>query len=472
MPTSNFALSALLSLSLFPALILHAQQRPDPASDSSIQLLADSIPKLMQKAGVPGMAVALIRHRRLVWTRTFGWMNQSTRTPASDRSVFEANSLSKPVFSYAVLSLADKGKIDLDKPVTDYLDKTDTVSDDPRIHTVTARMILSHTSGLSERHRRLIFLFEPGEKFMYSPDGTNLLGFVVEKITGMPLEQFMRVTILQPLGMTASDYVWRSEYDSLRAYRHDWSGQTRPDRFHWQHGAPCCSLQTTLVDYSKFIIAAMNGSLLTPKSREAISTPVVQLSPNYAGVFWSLCWGLERGSDGSTIAWQWGDGGDSKGYVLANLQSGDGLLVFANSANGLSFMRELASIALPGSHESISYLAYPHYDDPSEVLARVSLHQGAAAALLAWKDSTLSESDVNTAGYELLDIHRTADAIVLFEYNTTQHPDSYNAWDSQAEATKAAGDKPKAIACYRRSLQLNPANQNAKDMIDQLSGSN
>jgi CubicO group peptidase (beta-lactamase class C family) len=84
---------------------------------------------------------------KLIWHHGFGVLNAETKTPVTDSTVFEAASLSKPVFAYAVLKLVDAGKVDLDKPLNQYLPGNYDVGDDPRLNQISTRRVLSHTTG-------------------------------------------------------------------------------------------------------------------------------------------------------------------------------------------------------------------------------------------------------------------------------------------------------------------------------------
>src|SRR5580704_8654681 len=241
------------------------------STKTAIRLLDKDIPQLMEKADIPGMSVALVRDGELVWTGAFGVMNADTKKKVTSETVFEAASLSKPVFAYGVLKLVDEGRLNLDTPLNKYLGNNYDVVNDDRINLITARRVLSHTSGFpnwrdNDGTKTLLIHFNPGEKFSYSGEGIVYLSKVVEKITGMRFEEFMQKYALQPLGMNASSYIWRNRFDSLKTYRHDLfgklSGRNQPDNGHedtvHDNGNAAASLCTTARDYAKFIIAVLN----------------------------------------------------------------------------------------------------------------------------------------------------------------------------------------------------------------------
>jgi CubicO group peptidase (beta-lactamase class C family) len=110
-----------------------------------ISRLENEVPGLMKQGGVPGMSIALIRDGKTIWLHGFGVKDKRTQEPVRTDTVFEAASLSKPVFTYGVLKLVDQGKLDLDIPLSSYLPKP--YVPDERVGKITARLVLSHRTG-------------------------------------------------------------------------------------------------------------------------------------------------------------------------------------------------------------------------------------------------------------------------------------------------------------------------------------
>ena len=164
----------LLFISPIICCLCHAQQQniaPELSTKEAIEHLQKDIPRLMKEANVPGMSVVLIRNGKMVWSGVYGVLNNDTRQPVTKQSIFEANSLSKPVFGYAVLTLVDQGKIDLDKPIYRYMDSGffDKSCTDPRFKLVSTRMILSNSSGIGYppdySDDKFVMNFDPEKNF-------------------------------------------------------------------------------------------------------------------------------------------------------------------------------------------------------------------------------------------------------------------------------------------------------------------
>ena len=126
--------------------------------------LALLIAQLMRDGDVPGVSMVVIRDGRIASEQAFGVANAETAKPLTTDAVFESASLAKPVFAYAVLQLVDRGKFSLDVPLSQYLDEAVT---DPRMKSITARMVLTHTTGYQNEvmpGQTLQLQFEPGAR--------------------------------------------------------------------------------------------------------------------------------------------------------------------------------------------------------------------------------------------------------------------------------------------------------------------
>lgn len=449
---------------------------------AAIENLEKDIPNLMKLSDVPGISAALIRDGKLFWSKGFGVLNTETKEPVTNETVFEAASLTKVVFAYAVLKLVDEGKLDLDVPLNKYLGNNyEVASDDVRINQITARRVLSHTSGFpnwrSDENGKLPINFTPGEKFSYSGEGFVYLSKVVEKITGMMLEDFMQKTVLIPLKMTNSSFQWQDRFKANAAFRHDLIG-TKLFRNQGKNVNAAASLRTTAVDYAKFVAALLNGKGLKKKTFTEMFESQIKVNEKSPQVFWGLGVGLETvGKD--KYFWHWGDQGDTKAYFTADIRTKNAVIYFANAANGLSITKEILDDAIGGTHPAIEYLDYARYDNiPARKILKAIIETGSIESLkkhLEERDQNgemkMGENGINRVGYTLLRIKKIDEALEVFKINTSYFPNSANVWDSLAEAYRDKGDKDSAIKAYEKSLEINPKNSNAIEQLSKLKNS-
>ncbi len=341
-------------------------------SSTAIDSLKRQTPELMKKGGVPGLAVAAVLDGRLAWTGAFGVTHAETKRPVAEDTVFEAASLSKPVFAYLCMKLADRGQLDLDKPLAEILDYP-RLAHEPRYRRITPRMALSHQTGLPNwGGDKLELQFDPGQRFSYSGEGYVLLQRTVEKITGQGLDALARREVFDPLGMKHSHFGWRDDYEKLAATGHNPGGapqtKNRPD------ANAAATLHTTAADYGRFLAAFLSGAGLSKASQRAMVTPAVRVKPwnndveNAAEIednlAWGLGWGLEtgRGGEPADIFWHWGDNGVFKAFVIGDIKTKRGLVYFTNGTEGLAIVEPMIAPLIAGKRWSTGYLGYERYD--------------------------------------------------------------------------------------------------------------
>ncbi len=456
---------------------------PEVAIDPAIVLL-DSVPVFMQRADVPGLQLAYVESGEITATAAFGYADSAHVVPVTDATVFEAASLSKPVFAYAVLRMADRGEWDLDQPLWDIL-QYERLAHDDRAKELTTLHVLTHTTGLPNwGGTPLEFDADPGERWGYSGEGFMFLQRAVEKQTGLTLEQIGMQEVFEPLGMSSTHYVWVEAFDSLAAIPHDELGfpsnRRTPER-----GSAAGSLHTTATDYARFVGAIIGGEGLAAETHAAMLTPGSDLkeaawddNPEARDhLFWGLGWGLQEGRRGPSF-WHWGDQGTARCFVLAYPEDGDALVYFTNSANGLTIGPAILDLAFDDDHWPLRWLEYGRYDDPVR-LARLEvtqafLDEGTEAGIEAFDrvkaeyPDLLDEGAVNSLGYVLLRRDAVDQAVWVFERNTLDYPDSSNVWDSYGEGLRAAGRLEESIDMYEKAADMDPSNQNARQFIEEM----
>ncbi|HTF28580.1 MAG TPA: serine hydrolase [Flavitalea sp.] len=167
--------------------------------------------------GIPGVSLALIKDGRLIYHKTYGVRNTMTEDKVDSNTLFEAASVTKPVFAFAVQRLAERGVIDLERPLYQYLSYPD-IAYDERYKLMTGKHVLTHRTGFPNwrwmnENGKLDLKFTPGTDYNYSGEGFEYLKMVVEKITGKKVEQVLKEEVLDPVGLY---HTFFSKNDSLQ----------------------------------------------------------------------------------------------------------------------------------------------------------------------------------------------------------------------------------------------------------------
>jgi CubicO group peptidase (beta-lactamase class C family) len=509
---STFALTVALATGALVG--THAvAQKSSPSTDQRVQRVEAnlvSIPmsggqpplqfnlqQLMNALNVPGLTVTVIDDFKPSWTKTYGVTEAGTSTPVTPQTLFQAGSISKPVAATGALYLVEHGKLSLDANVNEYL-KTWKVPDNEFTTTqkVTLRRLLSHTAGLTvhgfpgyavgEPIPTTVQIFNgekpantdpirvdfvPGSKVRYSGGGVTIEQQMIVDVTGKPFPEFMRDTVLGPMGMKSSSYQQPlpTSLASLAASGTRADGKTIPGKWHIYPEMAAAGLWTTSGDLAKFAIniaLSKNGkanNVLSESMTRQMLTP--QLENAGLGFF------LNMGGNPNAFGHNGADEGFQAILVMIS-DTGQGAAIMANSDNGAAIGNYLVnSIA----REYGWKYAAPK-SDAAGALSLVEITKGAKAAIQEYhylhenaaSQFDFNEGTLNQLGYDFLTTGDTQDAIQVFQMNVQEYPKSWNSYDSLGEAYMKAGQKELAIENYTKSIKMNPGNKNGAEMLKKL----
>lgn len=283
--TSRRHLCAILILLLLMAPTANAQRQPD--IEARLQGFDDYMGQVMKDWNVPGLGVGIVIKDKLVWAKGYGYRDFGKKIPYTPTTTQPIASNTKLFTSIAAGMLADEGKVDLDKPIRQYVPSIQFYNDDLN-RTVTLRDMLSHRTGITrhdgiwyksdytqkELFERLKYL-EPSEAprsvFLYNNMMYSGAGYSIELLSGKPWETFVRERILTPLGMTSTtftiaDMVKQAEPGVPYTERRDNTELYRIPYYSDAIGvAPAGAINSSIVDMSKWLIALMNGGKVDGK---------------------------------------------------------------------------------------------------------------------------------------------------------------------------------------------------------------
>ena len=237
----------------------------------------------MAETGARGLAVAVIDEDRVASVQAFGERNAKGEPLTIDTVMYGA-SLTKAVFAYTVLQLVEEGKVDLDKPVADYLAKPlpeygnldaygnwGDLAGDERWRKLTPRILLTHSSGFrnfswDEPDQKLRINFAPGSRYSYSGEGIILLQFALEQGLGLNLGEEMQRRVYDRFGMTSTSMMWRADFARNLAdgWKADGSVEPHDERSKVRAAG---SMDTSIADFARFAAGFMRGEGLKPSSR-------------------------------------------------------------------------------------------------------------------------------------------------------------------------------------------------------------
>jgi CubicO group peptidase (beta-lactamase class C family) len=470
---------------------------PEVTADEFVAELDRLVPEMLADTRVPGAAVAVIHDAEAIAMRSYGFADLERGERVTPQTGFNIGSISKTVAAWGVMTLVEEGKLELDAPVERYLTRWRIPPSEFDHSGVTLRRLLSHTAGLSlhgypgfDPERPLPTLeaslsgetngagdvrviVEPGTVWRYSGGGYTLAQLIVEEVTGESFADYVRGAVLEPLGMRHSDFTLTPETLAGSSVAYDGWGEPVPGpRFTAQAAA---GFHTTLEDLTTFALAALAGpngeapgrGVLEPGTVVTMLTPAPASDDTYGlGYFIDVMpdWTVLKGHGGANTGWH------ATLQLVPNRR--EGIIVLTNGSNGWAVHRQIVcrwiswiSRLEPGCPRPVSMaLIGPLVDEGVE--AAITKYRRLAVEETERYD--FAERELNSLGYALLGRGRVKDAIEIFKLNVEVYPDAFNPYDSLGEAYMTDGQNELARINYEKSLELNPDNTNAVQMLQRL----
>lgn len=324
-----------------------------------IEKLDENLPKLMKSAGVPGVQIAFIDGDKII-TKEYGYSNKGKKTKVAKDTMFQVGSVSKMVSAWGVMKLVEDGKIDLDKPVQNYLTRWNIPQSEYNSEGVTARRLLSHTAGLSLQGYAGIkpsktsatieeslsgntngagdvrLIYQPGSRFQYSGGGYTLLQLLVEETSDMAFEKYLEEQILVPLDMNNSSFEASEQVINKTSKAYGALGQKRPNYIYTEKAA--AGLYSTAEDLAKLGLEVLNttGKALKPSTINSMIQKVDNTN-------WGL--GFQVGTIDDEVL-SVGHGGANRGWrAHFNLlpQKKQGVVILTNGDMGDTVIAEITA---------------------------------------------------------------------------------------------------------------------------------
>ena len=451
-----------------------------------------------------GLAVAVV-HEGEVVARGFGVRDARSARAVTPETMFHLASVSKPFVATAVVSLAtardgNEPALDLDAPIAAWVPELSLA--DGRAAEVTARGLLTHTSGLpdvseygwhdpqlgddalSDFARSLSgwrLKTDPGTTFSYSNAGYELLGLLLSRVTGTTFEEAMREQVLAPYGMRDSTFLRADVPAHLAASPHVGRPLTVPDGAYpyTRRHAPSSSLHSNLVDMSRWIEAHLEPTVLDPALLAQMWEPAIEVGEPPWDEEQALGWAIGSYRGRRTLGHSGADPGfGSRLVVVPGLRTGVVVLANSNTVPASAICRAALDLVIGGPEEeaegvaALRALRPPVVDPVARVLATsgeeaaaAAFHQLAAAEPAAYD---LDDEGFIDAVWGAIELHRTSMVWPLLRVWTALRPESSDAWTMTGWARSVDGDLEQARTLLQRALDLDPENDDAALILGNL----
>lgn len=446
----------------------------------------------MRERRIPGAQVAVVQTKRIVLLKSFGIADIQHSVPTTNQTTFPIYSCTKAFTGVAIMQLVEEGKVDLNAPVSSYLDGLP-----ESWQPVTVRQLLTHVSGLpniltildptnyglpkgiSEEQvwtklKSMPISSAPGERFSYNQTNYALLGKIIDKLTVRPfvesfIERQFRLAAMQSTGFGDSRDVVPNRASTYRYVMSIDGEKLDAEKLIIDYAEfplfrrAASGMNSTARDLAHWLIALQAGKLL--KSRAALDTLwKAGAYSNGAPTQWAIGWMTKpRPKHRAVIAT-----GGSRAAFFVYPEDDLAVVVLTNLAGAFpeEFIDELAGYYKPQIAAS----------DPVTTLRMELRRQGYQRAIQVFNelkgknpDFLPLETDLNDWAYRMLNGRgQPKEALEIFKLNVYLYPNSANVYDSVAEAYAANGERDLAIKNYKRSLELDPRNLNAVQQLEKL----
>jgi CubicO group peptidase (beta-lactamase class C family) len=306
------------------------------------------------EAQVPSISVAVVRDGRILWEQGFAWANREAKVPATPDTMYSLASISKPVTATGLMTLAESGKLDLDRAADEYLGPAHLTAHAGSGRDATIRRIASHSAGLplhvqffyadepyrppamAETIRRYgILVAPPGERFEYSNLGFGILDYIIARVSGRSYDDYQRVNVFLPLGLTHTSVDVGPGLERFQAARYE---DGRPLPFYSFDHRGASAVYASAHDLARFALFHLKAHLadqkaiLSDAAIDEMQRPVVRIRDKYGyGIGW-----FTDDQNGYRTVWHTGGMGGVRNLLLLVPSARLGVVVLCNARNDVS----------------------------------------------------------------------------------------------------------------------------------------
>lgn len=470
----NFIIILFLSLNIFAQSV-----------NSNVD---EIIGREMKERRIPGLQLAVVQNGKIVLSKSYGYANIQDNIPVKNTTIFPINSNTKIFTGVSVMQLVEQGKIELNAPIKKYLNDLPS-----EWQNITVDQLLTHISGLPEilqlldpitgnigplkteqaiweKLKTLPLEFKTGEQFSYNQTNYYLLGKIIEKVSNQSFpdnfekKQFEVVGMKHTLFGDSRDLI--PNFAPTYRYRNFFDGKKTDDKLvnnytefpdFTRTGA---GINSTAEDMANWIIALQNGKLFQKSATL------------------DLMWSPSKFNNGNPTNWTrgWGIAKFRKSHKAIGMSGGNrsALLIYPDDQLAIIVLTNLGGSAPEDFLEEIAgcYNADILEADPLTFL-RKNLREIGFDKAIDFTEKTKKknpafdpqEVELNNWAYRMMANNQQTEASEIFKLNVHLFPNSWNAYDSYGEVLLKTGNKNKAVEMYKKSVELNPKNENGKQML-------
>jgi len=433
-------------------------------------------------------AVLVAENGKIIYQDAFGLANREWNIPNNTDTKFMIGSVSKPLTAVLMLIQVQKGLINLDNPIEDYLPE---LKNKPGAK-VKIRQLLNHTSGIpnydiikdffprisrqnfTREDYLKIFIdsslaFAPGTHYAYSSWGYFTLGFIMERVTKKSYSELMSDDIFKKLEMKNSGSYFHTQVVHNRAtgYDYNFGGYTSSDFRDQSNTMGTGDIYSTVEDLFKFHMALANNTLLNKKLTEEMFTPGIELAQYGYGWFNKQFKYTDKDSIASNFHLGMTDGFIS---FIRRISSTNSLVVILCNSSPTDFFGITNNLYKVLFNKPVTLKA-PVHKKMETYIEKIGVEKALAEYKKMKADSAHYYIDwisMNFIAQQLLTLKRVEDAKLISENNVNEFPDMDLILVTMGNIYLALNKKEEAVKSFKRALQITPTYEEAKNRLREL----
>lgn len=328
-------------------------------SQKQIEAIDNCVDKYYKTQNIPGVSVILVNGNDVVYEKKLGYENIKEKIPVSDKTHFELGSTTKAFTGYGILSLVDKGLIDFNSPVTEYLDWFRPTYNG-KFYTITIEQLLHHTSGIPnsalfsipvrkeddalfktvEKFKNMQLIYKPGEKYEYSSLNYDILGLIIETVTNKSYEEYIEFEVLQPLGLN-NTYIGvidnqDKKNDNSKGYKTCFLSNREYKSPIFRGNYPAGYIVSTTEDVARWLSIQLNPELYNVDNIVNKShIPDKTVEPSYDGSIYAAGWCMYQYGENTLLSHS-GENPNFSSFFELNKTKNIGIAVLMNRKSSAS----------------------------------------------------------------------------------------------------------------------------------------
>lgn len=438
----------------------------------------------------------IVKDGKKIFSKGYGWADKERKIALTPATIISMGSITKAFTAAAILKLTEQQRLSLSDSLKNFFPDAP-----PDKANITIHQLLTHSSGFQEilqgdkgdyekietkeyvqRAFAEPLAFQPGKKAIYTNVGMSILGIIIEKVSGLRYEEYLKQHLFEPVGIKRISYCYPLAHTDTIAvgYKNSLLWGTHQERFSKAGGGPYWNLkangglEASLNDMFLWVNALSDYKVLSERSVQTMFTPHVQEEGYNGTSFFGYGCNVSKSRRGTKLI----DNGGSNGIYFARLirLPEEGLIFYmATNESSVScniVLPNVTQLYFQGKIEQDMFARQQEFEHPlSKSIYELVSNQNTAdlaGELNKHKINVADDMILLEVGQRLMREQRADKALILYTYYVAKFPKIVVAWNDLGDTYRLLGDKTRAMECYKKALQLRPGNPRAKENLEAL----